>query len=69
MKEVIEMSEIFLTSTEFANAIGVSLSTIKNWDRDDILHPYMRTPTGKRLYTQAQVESYFRKYRIEEAQE
>lgn len=63
------MNENFLTSTEFANAIGVSLSTIKNWDRDDILHPYMRTPTGKRLYTQAQVESYFRKYRIEEAEE
>lgn len=50
------MNEIFLTSTEFAKAIGVSLSTLKNWERDDILHPYMRTPTGKRLYTQAQVE-------------
>lgn len=60
------MSEVFLTSTEFANAVGVSLSTIKNWDRDGILHPYLRTPTGKRMYTQSQVEEYFNKYRVEE---
>jgi predicted site-specific integrase-resolvase len=36
---------------EFANLLGVSLSTLRNWDREGRLVP-LRTPTGKRRYTE-----------------
>lgn len=44
---------------EFADKIGVSVSTLQRWDRDGIL-PAKRTPTDRRYYTQEDVEDYFR---------
>lgn len=44
---------------DFAEKIGVSVSTLQRWDREGIL-PAKRTPTDRRYYTQADVEDYFR---------
>lgn len=51
----------FLTSTQFANAIGVSNGTLTNWAEKGILKPYMITATGRRKYTTEQVEEFFAK--------
>lgn len=56
--------EELLTSTEFAKAIGVSTSTVKTWDRENIVKPYIRMPSGKRLYKRSQVSDYFNKYKV-----
>ena len=48
----------FLTTLEFAKAIGVSRATVVLWDKKGLLKPYMRTPTGYRQYTQEQIEEY-----------
>lgn len=61
MNKISEINKIFLISAEFANVIGVSLLTIKNQNRDDIFHSYMRTLTGKRLYTQVQIQKIWDK--------
>ena len=44
---------------EFAEKIGVSVSTLQRWDRDGLL-PANRTPAGRRYYTSSDVEEYFR---------
>lgn len=44
---------------DFAEKIGVSVSTLQRWDREGIL-PAKRTPTDRRYYTQADLEDYFR---------
>ena len=44
---------------DFAERIGVSVSTLQRWDRESIM-PAKRTPTGRRYYTQSDVETYFR---------
>lgn len=44
---------------DFAERIGVSVSTLQRWDREGIL-PAKRTPTDRRYYTQEDVENYFR---------
>ncbi|MBE3564007.1 MAG: IS607 family transposase [Hydrogenibacillus schlegelii] len=36
---------------EFARLLGVSISTLRNWDKQGKLKP-LRTPTGKRRYTE-----------------
>ncbi|CAM3400089.1 IS607 family transposase [Hydrogenibacillus schlegelii] len=36
---------------EFARLLGVSVSTLRNWDKEGRLKP-LRTPTGKRRYTE-----------------
>ncbi|MBE3564009.1 MAG: IS607 family transposase [Hydrogenibacillus schlegelii] len=36
---------------EFARLLGVSVSTLRNWDKQGKLKP-LRTPTGKRRYTE-----------------
>lgn len=66
-RQVCEMSEIeYLSSSEFAKAIGVSHSTVKRWHVSGILTASVVTPTGIRKYTMKQVEDYFRKYQKEE---
>lgn len=43
---------------EFADAIGVHVSTVKRWDYAGKLPPDLHTPNGQRVYTQTQVDKY-----------
>ena len=49
----------FMTVDEFAKAIGVHPQTLRNWDKNNILLPHHKMPSGRRQYTQEQVADYF----------
>lgn len=49
----------FLTVEEFAKQIGVHPQTVRLWDKNGRLTPHHKTPSGRRLYTQEQVNEYF----------
>lgn len=51
----------FMTVDEFAKKIGVHPQTVRMWDRTGALVPHHKTPSGRRLYTEEQVEEYFGK--------
>lgn len=50
-----------MTSTyrtaEAAKLLGVHPSTLRRWDKTGILRPSIRTPTGERRYTEADLEA------------
>ena len=46
---------MFYKVTDFANKIGVSPSTLRNWETEGILKPHHRTPTGYRIYSEEQL--------------
>lgn len=48
----------FLKISEFSMAIGVSTSTLRQWDKKGILTPHHKTPYGYRVYSQDQVDAY-----------
>lgn len=48
-----------LKPKEFADRIGVSVLTLQRWDNKGVF-PAKRTPTGRRFYTQEDIELYFR---------
>ena len=37
--------------------LGVHPSTLRRWDKKGILHPSIRTPTGERRYTEADLKA------------
>lgn len=43
---------------EFAKRIGVSPSTLRNWDKSGLLSPHHRTSGGHRVYTETQASEY-----------
>lgn len=49
----------FLTSGEFAEAIGVDRGTVQKWDNNGTLPAHHVTPGGYRQYSRDQVEKYF----------
>ena len=49
----------FLTVDEFAKKIGVHPQTLRAWDKNGVLIPHHKTPSGRRLYSEEQVELYF----------
>lgn len=51
----------YYTSTEFAKQIGVVKNTLLNWEKKGLLLPHHTSPTGRRYYTQEQVDEYFKK--------
>ena len=51
----------FLKVQEFSDAVGVSVKTLRSWDKDGKLKPDHRTAGGQRMYTQKQVGEYFKK--------
>lgn len=51
----------FLTVDEFAKRIGVHPQTVRQWDKTGVLLPHHKTPSGRRLYSEQQVEEYFSK--------
>lgn len=44
---------------EFAKLLGVSLSTLRKWDREGILKA-KRTPTDRRFYTEEQYKEFLK---------
>ena len=46
---------VYYKIQEFADRIGVSPATVRNWEKQNIIKPHHRTPTGYRIYTSDQV--------------
>ena len=44
-------------TAEAAKLLGVHPSTLRRWDKTGILRPSIRTPTGERRYTEADLEA------------
>lgn len=44
-------------TAEAARLLGIHPSTLRRWDHKGILHPSIRTPTGERRYTYADIEA------------
>lgn len=44
-------------TAEAARLLGIHPSTLRRWDHKGILHPSIRTPTGERRYTEADLEA------------
>ena len=42
---------------EAAKLLGVHPSTLRRWDEKGILRPSIRTPTGERRYTEADLKA------------
>ena len=45
----------FLTIAEAANLLGVSVSTLRNWDRQNKLKPRRHPINGYRIYDRAEI--------------
>lgn len=52
--------EKYYTTTEFAKKIGVVKNTVVNWERKGLLLPHHVTPTGRRFYSQQQLDDFFK---------
>ena len=55
------MEKQFLTSREFAEAIGVHIQTLRYWDGIGKLKPHHKMPGGRRMYAKEQVTEYLTK--------
>jgi len=51
------ISEMY-TSTQFAKAVGLSVSTLYNYESNGSLIPARKTIKGRRLYSQEQLDAY-----------
>lgn len=51
----------YMTVAEFASKIGVHPQTVRKWDREDVLKPHHVLPSGRRLYSEEQVEEIINK--------
>lgn len=47
-----------LSSTDFAKAIGVSITTLYNWEKKGIIAPIRTSITGHRVYSEEQLQAY-----------
>ena len=52
----------FLSVGQFSEAIGVTIKTLRNWDKSGKLKPHHRTAGGQRVYVEEQVDEYFSMY-------
>lgn len=52
-------SDNMLTITEVADKLGVSVTTIKNYESSGILLPDRRLPGGKRFYSEEKVTEFY----------
>lgn len=57
--EVENNEQKFMTVEEFAKRIGVHPQTVRMWDKSGVLSPHHKTPSGRRLYSEEQVQEYF----------
>lgn len=53
-------SEKMMTSGQVARTIGVSITTIKNWEERGALKPDRKLPSGRRLYSEKTVEDFIK---------
>lgn len=53
-------SEKMYTSGEVARIVGVSITTIKNWEERGALKPDRKLPSGRRLYSERTVEEFIK---------
>lgn len=51
--------EHYYTSSEFARLVGVTKNTIVNWERHGWLLPHHVSPSGRRYYSEQQLEDYY----------
>lgn len=56
LRKVQGMDNTYRTA-EAAKMLGVHPSTLRRWDEKGILRPSIRTPTGERRYTEADLEA------------
>lgn len=52
----------FYSVGEFAKKLGVTVQTLRNWDKSDKLKPHHRSPSGHRYYSKEQLDGYFKCY-------
>lgn len=50
----------YYSITEFAQMVGMCVSTIRIYDEQGLLLPHHRSIKGKRFYTQDQVDAFLR---------
>ncbi|MBK3493873.1 IS607 family transposase [Viridibacillus sp. YIM B01967] len=50
---------------QFAEEIGITIQTLRNWDKTDKLKPSYTTPSGHRYYSQQQLDMYLGLYEQE----
>ena len=55
--------EIIFTRTEFAARVGVHVSTLRTWEKKEILVPRYITCDGIRYYTEEQAQRYLKSNR------
>lgn len=53
--------EMYMSTDQFAERIGVHPQTVRGWAKKGLLPPHHKTPSGRAVYTEAQVEEYFGK--------
>jgi DNA-binding transcriptional MerR regulator len=51
----------YMSVAEFAGRIGTHPQTVRRWDREGILKPHHVLPSGRRLYSEEQVEEIINK--------
>lgn len=49
----------FYKAGEFADLIGITSVTLRNWDTRGWLKPHHRSPTGYRYYSEEQLQKYY----------
>lgn len=47
-----------VTSQGFADAVGVSVVTVYNWERKGLIIPVRKTISGRRYYSEEQIRAY-----------
>jgi len=50
--------KVGMSTGEAARYLGRGVKTLQGWDREDILKPKGRTPTGRRVYTREQLDAF-----------
>lgn len=50
--------EKMYTSGEIARLMGVSITTVKNWEEKGALKPDRRLPSGRRQYSETTVKNF-----------
>lgn len=50
-----------LTTGQFAERINVHPQTVRTWVKKGLISPHHKTPSGRSVFTQEQVEEYFGK--------
>ena len=51
----------YMTVAEFAGKIGVHPQTVRKWDKENVLKPHHVLPSGRRLYSEDQVDNMLKK--------